>query len=160
MMRPFYEQKEHRDSENAIAEEIANLKGLGHVKFPLGATVDRALVDGEGTVKALLEIKTRTTPIAKYPTYCCSEERMATYRLIAQRLKVPALLAVRWTDATGIIDVRRAPFLRLVEQGGRFDRNDPKDIEPMIHWAINAFWIVPSAADSGKRQEGKRREKQ
>lgn len=152
MRRPFYEQPEHRQSEGEIAEAIAALKGLRQVRFPIGATVDRALVDPDGTVKALLEIKTRRTPIKQYPTYCCSEERMATYRLIAQRLKVPALLAVRWSDVTGIIDVRRAPFLRLAEQGGRFDRNDPKDVEPMLHWAIASFYIVPD----GKRIEGKR----
>lgn len=146
MTRPFYEQAEDREREDAVAEAVARAVGLRQIRFPRASTVDRALVTDDGQVRALVEIKCRTTPIDQYPTYCVSEERIATYRLIAQRLQVPALLAVRWSDAIGVIDVRRAPPERLAERGGREDRGDARDVEPMLHWATSAFSRVPANA--------------
>lgn len=140
-MRPFYEGSSDRAAEDSIADRFAALRGRRQFRFPVGATVDRVLVDDAGVITALLEIKSRRTPMGMYSDYNVSEERMNLYRLTAARLNLPALLVVQWADRCGYLDVRRAPFQKLAI-GGRTDRGDKRDIEPMVHYGLDAFSIA------------------
>jgi len=50
------------------------------------------------------------------------------------------LLIVKWTDNIGFIDVNTPQdFLSI---GGRTDRDDELDIEPVAHWSISLFRLV------------------
>ena len=48
------------------------------------------------------------------------------------------ILAVKWTDAQGWIDLTKVVPIRT-EVGGRIDRNDPKDQEQVYHYPISRF---------------------
>lgn len=136
MRRPFYETREQREREDAVAAFVAGLRGCTQAPFPPGSGIDRVLISSDGSVRALLEIKTRNTPSSAFETYCCSLERVTFLWNVSERLRVPVVLAIDWTDALGLIDPAKAPVER-VEEGGRTDRGDPRDIEPMVHWRIS-----------------------
>lgn len=133
--RPFYETSEQRAREDAVALFVAGLRNCAEFAFPPGSSVDRVLIGTDGAVRALLEIKTRTTKSTAYPTYSVSLERATYLSHVAARLRVPAIIAIDWTDCLGLLNPVTTPADR-VEMGGRTDRQDEKDIEPMLHWRI------------------------
>ena len=142
-MRPIYETEEDLEKEERLALAFAQKYGAEAHKLPALYPLDYSYTK-DGSVVAFIEIKIRTNSFAAYPTYMIGLSKITSARNIHITTGLPVLLAVKWGCGTvGFIDVN-APFENLT-MGGRTDRNDEADIEPVVHWNMEAFTIVHQA---------------
>lgn len=94
----------------------------------------------DGSLEAIFEVKCRTTPRKKYPTYMLSLMKFSKMVDISEATGKPAYLVVSWTDGIYLFRVCRADMMLLdIKAGGRKDRGDPMDIEPCIFIPVDMF---------------------
>lgn len=135
MSRPRYERPEDVTNEFSAIGKFAAL-------FP-GATVTRLSDDGRGfavlskgrEAKVVVEVKTRTNSVHKYPTFMISKSKYDALHEYAKRGMFAGLL-VQWADMLGFTPV---PVAHTTSTGGRYDRNDPKDIETVVLISTTEF---------------------
>ena len=89
--------------------------------------------------KCVVEVKTRKNERNRYPTYMLSKNKYDTL-CGATSHNMDALLAVQWTDQLGVIQL---PTEHIVSTGGRYDRNDPMDVEQVVLIPTVNFKRVP-----------------
>ena len=83
-------------------------------------------------VMAFIEMKTRKNEMNKYPTYMISFTKVFKAKQLNQ-----VLLIVKWADAVGFTSLHDCkPSIKI---GGRKDRKDPADIEPVALIPIKDF---------------------
>lgn len=133
--RPRYERPEDVVNEFAVIGKFSAL-------FP-GAEVTRLSDEGHaftvlskgGRAKVAVEIKTRRNASTAYPTFMLSKRKYdALCSLSAKGLQCGIL--VQWTDKLGFVSV---PVEHRTTLGGRYDRNDPKDVETVVLIDVNKF---------------------
>ncbi len=100
--------------------------------------VDAIGYDGS-RLHSIIEAKVRKNPRAAYPTYMISMEKFARGVAMAEALHCDFVIAVQWSDAFGCYTHTKAAKHR-VAMGGRTDRGDAQDIEPVVHIPIEDFW--------------------
>lgn len=88
-----------------------------------------------GEVDALIEVKCRKFEMGKYSTVMVSAKKIDFGLAEAEKLGSTFLLAVRWTDALGVLDVREATETGEIgrEMTLRRDRNV---------WSLNCFFPI------------------
>lgn len=138
-MRPTYETKDNMAREHAVLE---TLRQVWHpvviTKLPPKYALD-AFADW-GTNQALLEVKCRNCASTTYKTYMLSMRKVREGLDHAALIKQGAfLLVVEWTDGLFVCDVGEAIEHWHVDIGGRADRGDSQDIEPVVHIPVNRF---------------------
>jgi hypothetical protein len=138
--RPIYETAEDLVREESISDQFVNAvygdnNLVTAVKLPKFYHVDYALVK-YGQIIGWLEIKSRTIPSTNYTTYHLAYKKWREGNLLAEQSNLPYYLAVRWTDCLGVITFPNTIAIKLVI-GGRIDRNDPDDREPMAEIPID-----------------------
>lgn len=119
MTRPRYETPKCLAREAAVADELRRNWGCDVKKLAPQDTFDYELM--WPSQKYTVEIKTRTTPFASYPTYLISQAKVD-----AAALSPTVLLVVKFTDG-----IWWTPFSspHTSSVGGRRDRGDPFDVE-------------------------------
>ena len=138
--RPVYETPEDIIREASIQEEfIEAVYGdnelVKAIKLPKFYAIDYALTKNNEQIIGWLEIKSRTIPSNKYSSYILSYRKWREGIGISQESGLPYYLAVKWTDKLGVITFPNSIQTNLVI-GGRIDRSDPDDIEPMVEIPI------------------------
>ena len=136
MSRPIYETKEDSKRESDVAKLLQKSWNCDLVKMPPKSPFDYAAKRGK-LIEAIIEIKTRTNPYKKYPTYMISAEKVCQCMQRAIYLRVPFYLVVQFTDATMFWAAKTLDF--TVEVGGRKDRGDSQDTELVCQIPINNF---------------------
>lgn len=145
MNRPIYETQNDRTAERKVAELVAAKRGLTAYAMPLRYAVDFAFCRGR-VIEWWVEVKCRTNPREKYPTYLLSLGKWAGMMGLFGQTGIPAMLVVGWTDCIGVLEL---PAPRMaVEIGGRTDRNDRQDVEPCVLIPVSQFAIYGNVADS------------
>lgn len=145
-MRPKYESKQDRINQRAVASEVvATRPGSRWTEFPTFHVVDFAVWRGDDMV-GLIEVKCRSCPSDEYPDYAISEAKWLKMIEEGRAQGVPVFLVVRFTDKTIWMPV--TPGRYRVYRGGRRDRNDKRDVEPMVHIPWKAFRPMRSPARS------------
>lgn len=137
MSRPIYENGESMRNEEQVAEKVCAKWGCSYQKLPRRMQLDYAM-HHDKKVKAFLEVKCRTKNIEDYPRYFIALTKVLEAKRIAEATGLPCFLAVR--SANGQIHMIRLdtePF--TVEIAGRFDRNDPEDVEPCCFFDVKLF---------------------
>ena len=147
-MRPIYERGKDRDNERRVAEWLAARQpgGKRAVQMPKRYPVDYALIDGPGVFTDWLEIKCRTNTRDAYPTYMVSLEKIRAMFDLARFTALPARLVVRWEDALGYLTLPTSDY--EIKMGGRRDRDDWQDIEPMAHFHVGSFQLLWGGEES------------
>ena len=135
-MRPLYETQEDLENEKSVASIIKSVWDLTAVKMPRAYHLDYALKDGQDTLRGFAEIKTRTTNKGKYPTYLISLSKIMNARRLTEYTGLSCILIVKWLDNIGWINLDIEGELGF---GGRKDRNDWQDQEPVIFLPIDKF---------------------
>lgn len=138
MARPIYETAEDRNNERRLATKIERHYNCMLTKMPMKLSLDfMAMRDGKAV--AFIEARQRKIAMNKYPTYMLSLYKAMQARLLTMTTGLPCFLAVQWTDKAGM--VRLPPSFEdfYVEVGGTTRRDDPQDIEPMVHFDIAKF---------------------
>lgn len=127
MPRPLYESAEDRTRELVAAEAAFGPHGLSVRKLPLAYEVDFAVLRGERVI-GVAEVKVRGRA---YDTLMLSLHKLQALRRFASTgllawvlVSVPAGLYARRIDPDEPLDVR---------WGGRLDRGDWQDMEPVAH---------------------------
>ena len=138
MSRPIYETQQDRDNEQGIARIVEHRFGCTLHKMPMKYTLDFAAVRNDSVV-AFIEARQRKIAMNRYPTYMLSLYKATQARLLTMTTGLPCFLAVQWTDKAGMVRLPPAFEDFYVEVGGTTRRDDPQDIEPMVHFDIANF---------------------
>ena len=136
--RPKYESEADRGNQHYVMSKLERAFGLS------GYTPDEeyAFYDGVftfGDRKCVVEVKVRKNERSRYPTYMLSKAKYDSLCSMVEQ-GADALLAVQWTDQLGVIQL---PTEHRVSKGGRYDRNDPMDVEEVVLIPIRKFKRVP-----------------
>jgi hypothetical protein len=133
-MRPYYENQRDLSNEHLVAT-ILKEKGIDLVKMPVSYRLDFAILR-KGKVRGFAEVKTRNNRHNKYPTLMISLGKVMAARQLSEVTGTPSFLLVKFLDGLYWCNFA-SPF--NLEIGGRTDRQDAADIEPVAHFAISAF---------------------
>ena len=137
-MRPTYETQTDRNNERRLAAKIEKHYGCILSKMPMKLSLDfMAIRDGKAV--AFIEARQRKIAMNTYPTYMLSLYKAMQARSLTMTTGLPCFLAVQWTDKAGIAKLPPAHENMHVEMGGTTRRDDPQDIEPMVHFDIANF---------------------
>jgi hypothetical protein len=137
--RPKYEKEGDRRNQHYVLSKLEQAFGVP-AEHP---SEEFAPYDGVFTFrdgrKCVVEVKVRRNERRRYPTYMLSKMKYdKLYEFVRQ--DADALLAVQWTDELGVIQI---PAEHTVSTGGRYDRNDPMDIESVVLIPTSNFIRVP-----------------
>jgi len=94
---------------------------------------------GDGQ-QGIVEVKVRKNARLKYPTYMLSKAKYDALTELSETGFIGAMLAVQWTDQLGVVAI---PTAHSVGHGGRYDRNDAADQEPVVLIPIKNFTRIP-----------------
>ena len=137
-MRPRYERQADRDGEQKLIKLACKRYSLdGFFKLPASYILDFA-VSRNDQIIGFVEVKKRTTAMRQYPTFFVALHRVLQakqYELIGLHSRI----IVEWSDRIGSVRLDKPFELRF---GGRSDRNDSADQEPMAHFSIDLFDIL------------------
>lgn len=140
-MRPTYETANDRRAEQSFLRELReplqcdSVVQVSKRLYP----VDAIAYKGNRTV-AFIEVKVRTNAMEFYPTYMISLEKFTRGAWFAECLNADYVIAVQWCDAFGFWRWRDHRLDQpKIATGGRTDRNDSDDMEPVIHLPIAEF---------------------
>ena len=95
--------------------------------------------DKKGNSRAVVEVKNRACKRHKYPTYMISVDKWMAGLSMQSYIKLPFILVVSWDDEIGYLNCYEHLNEINVNMGGRKDRNDAQDIEPVVHIPIYLF---------------------
>lgn len=134
MSRPTYENVVTMRAEDEVAARVATkCRGELH-KNPRSYRIDYMLTRG-GAANAWLEIKCRAQ---RYDTLIVSLGKVMAGRELARETRLPFILVVSLPDGDYYREVKADEPL-LIARGGRVDRNDPADMEPVVHFLMTEF---------------------
>lgn len=140
MGRPVYETAHDRARETGVSEALALAWRCEVHKLPRLYACDFAVMR-DNVVQAWLEIKVRN---ASYSTYLLSLHKWIKGVELSEATGKPFLLVVSWpVDGERVICYR--PLVREpvhVVLGGRKDRGDPNDVEPMVEIPMSGFRTI------------------
>jgi hypothetical protein len=145
-MRPRYETQYDSREEARFSEILAERFRCSLHKLPIRYGLDFSAVR-DGRVVAFVETKVRTNPVGQYPTYMISVGKFMYADTLTRVTGLDCILAVKWSDAWGHTNLVLQPDIE-VTIGGRRDRGDEQDIEPVCLIPIAQFKITPLQAPS------------
>lgn len=137
MTRPLYEKDSDLEKEKMVIRGISKIWKCEWEKLHLKYQLDYLLLRNNLGV-AWVEIKIRKNPIKQYSTYMIALSKVTAARSLSEASKLPSFLVVWWTD--GLRYIRMDSLLDFsLGVGGRKDRNDEQDIEPVVLIPIENF---------------------
>lgn len=142
-MRPVYETEEDIANQESVAQAVAEAWQRTAVRLPKFDPGDYALLNENRVIRARLEIKCRSHHLSEYPTLHLSAAKAEQLVTRYQISSIPVFVVVRFKDNALYYIPLTVKTLTLCEQvsGGRTDRGDDKDIEPVIE--IPVVWLRP-----------------
>lgn len=138
-MRPIYERKHDRLAQAEAIHRFCEAFPAFPVELPELAGWDYEL-HRAGKAVALVEVKRRLCGWRKYPTYMISTRKVRQLVDEAARRNLAPILLVAWVNRLGWVRLDRCTMTEAT--GGREDRADPMDIEPVFHIPIGEFKAV------------------
>lgn len=137
-MRPTYETEGDKNREAKVIDSLCAVWECNATKLPKFYKQDWALTSVGGTVRALVEVKCRTHPRERYPTLILSLEKWLALAMLSEHTNAKGILAVQFSDGIFWMVAKPQPQWRIAI-GGRTDRNDPDDVEPVVHIPTNSL---------------------
>ncbi len=135
-MRPTYETASDLCNERDVVEALNNLWCTKAHKMPRAYSLDY-LLTRERKAVAFVEIKCRQVPSWQYDTLMISMAKILKGRAITRETEVPSLLVVKWNDMVGYVHMSEIDM--DIQVGGRTDRGDAQDIEPVCMIPVEDF---------------------
>lgn len=151
MSRPTYETNDHLALETAVAQRVGKVWGTTPSKLPKFYKCDWSLARGDAVV-AFIEVRCRNFTYEKYPTIIISSEKWAYLINRDKILNCPFFFCVRFSDDkiyyTRPLHHAEENFAVKIggrTAGGKNDRGDWQDIEPVVHIPTIAFKQINEA---------------
>lgn len=143
MVRPTYETAEDKKKERQALEEF--IQGSREInKLPKSYFIDFALFQC-GKLSSMIEVKCRNNPHDKYPSFAISMNKFFHCKSYEKHMNIPCFILVKWNNNRfGLFQPSMVMFPQGNERGddwkhvagirwgGRKDRNDWQDEEPMV----------------------------
>jgi hypothetical protein len=130
------ETKENLINEEEIIKFASQYWNVNYIKMPIQYKLDYAITKKTNEVIAFCEVKKRTCSIFDYKTYIISLAKLQAGRQLASLTNTKSILIIGWNDVIGYVDFN-VEFKTII--GGRKDRNDWQDQEPMAEIDILKF---------------------
>lgn len=137
MSRPLYETENDRRREADAVRKLLTPNDVIH-KLPIRYGVDFIIFRNEAPFK-LVEVKCRNNPRDQYPDLMISVAKIVEGIKLSELMGIPFVLVVEWSDCIGSLRIYNTDGMK-VSWGGRNDRGDPQDMEPVYH--INTAWFA------------------
>jgi hypothetical protein len=135
MSRPMYENAQSLGVEEATMAAACMAWGAGKRKLPIAYRVDWAVTMNNAIV-AWAECKRRYNPSTRYPTLILSLAKYMHGVELSERTGLPFMVVVEFDDGIWYYEHETMPPLVW---GGRRDRNDSQDQEPLVDIPIAKF---------------------
>jgi hypothetical protein len=136
--RPYYENEKDLTIEREVVTRICEKWKCEAHKLPISYFFDYGLTkSGSDQLGAVVEIKRRNVNKDTYPDIILSLNKVMKGREY-QRMNIKPWFVVMFNDGIYFhrISANRPYY---VGYGGRTDRSDPQDMEPVAHIPIEAF---------------------
>ena len=131
----MYENDNDLRSEKNLISYVSDCWNVASYKLPMSYKIDYVMYRDDSPV-GFAEVKVRTHTFGTFPTYIISLAKVMEARRLARETNTKSILIVSWTDRTGFLDFFSHHQIR---HGGRSDRNDWQDQEPMCHFDLKNF---------------------
>jgi len=143
-MRPIYENANDLRSEKKLISHVSDCWNVVSYKMPMSYKIDYAMYridtgtsnSSSENLVGFAEVKCRTHKFGTFPTYIISLAKVMEARRLARETDTRSILIVSWTDKIGYLDFFSHHQIR---HGGRADRNDWQDQEPVCHFDLKHF---------------------
>lgn len=136
-MRPVYENQQTLELERLAISTFADQFDVQPVKLPISYNIDYACLSGE-LLMFWAEVKNRNYPHNAFETFSISAKKILNGLHLRHLSGKGFYLVVQWTNALGYVQVTRE-MSQDIRFGGRKDRADWQDQEPMVHIPIDHF---------------------
>ena len=132
--------------ELALIERVVPLWGMIAEKNPELHKIDFSLaIEKDDSIMGFVEAKCRNCNHDKYRTFFISLAKYIHACELTKFTGIPTFILVEWMDQTKYVKV---PCMTAdIRMGGRIDRGNPDDHEPMIHIPITEFRPVEEVPD-------------
>jgi hypothetical protein len=136
MARTFYESSKDLDEEKSVATFLSSKWNLTFYKLKPSYKIDW-IIFKNGQVSTVAEIKRRHVNRLTYDTLMLSLDKWMTGKAMAAEMKVPFMLLIKWDD--GLFWYKAGVSPVTYGFGGRKDRQDPQDMEPVVFIPVRHF---------------------
>tara|TARA_R100000654_G_scaffold64088_1_gene91552 strand:- start:4072 stop:4527 length:456 start_codon:yes stop_codon:yes gene_type:complete len=136
--RPKYETKKDLEYEGSAINHVSKIWNVNFSKLPLSYKLDYAMYRNNNLM-GFCEVKRRKYRRADFETYIISLDKVIQANNLAKITNTKSILLVSWLDGLGWINLKESFSCK---RGGRNDRNDWQDIEPVCHFRISKFKTV------------------
>lgn len=140
-MRPIYENDLTKIEESNFADEICSTWSVHLQKLKMSMGLDFAIVK-KSKIVGFAELKCRKVTKNQYPTYLIGLSKIIYAKNINQSCQKPVILFVKWADCAGWVRLDDPELKFDLAMGGRKDRNDWQDIEPICFIPVSEFTIM------------------
>ena len=146
-MRPIYETPGDRAREASVVDAFASHYSLETIKLPARYPFDFAVLrdsDDGNVITAFGEVKVRTHACGAFPTVILSVAKWSEGMALVERTGTRFLLVVGWDSGSDVrwVDLTTLTGPPRIAPGGRQDRGDSDDAEPVVHIPIHVFRSV------------------
>ena len=143
----LYETDRDRDNEKIAMEILKKVTGCDYERLPKTHRVDIVQIDKSGTISAWIEYKRRTHFVNQYPSMMVSTTKLTEGVMLSRMTNLPFYLVVGFESPhseeepelyrleVGIKTIQESH----IAMGGRKDRGNPSDREPVCYIDIPAF---------------------
>lgn len=138
-MRPRYENNASLEMERKIATVICEAFNVEVAKLPIAYRVDYAVLK-DGEITAFLEVKHREIKKDTYPDIILALGKYLAGKELYERTGRRFIFAIGTYDGVFWTDLSESQYPLAI--GGRVDRGDWQDIEPMIRIPMGDFHEV------------------
>lgn len=135
MNRPMYETREDVSREWAVAEALGRAWNKEPVKLPKAYPCD-IMMNGPSGPACFVEIKCRNIAWYMYPSLHISVQKVAHLMTLGEATMLPVYIAVQMDDCLLTHKIAHPYPITL---GGRRDREDPDDVEPVFEISFDLF---------------------
>ena len=132
----IYETDDDRANESDIFGTVTKKYNCKLEKCEQLAYADGYLLYKDESRGAVVEVKKRNNTHNRYPTYMLSANKHRNLIDISTSQNIPALLFVGFTDG---IYATKLKSEYPTAKGGRYDRNNPHDVENCVYIPMNEF---------------------
>ena len=146
MKRPIYESQVDLTHENKMKTFLEAKWNCTLHKVPLKYQVDWMAMRGKDPM-AFVEFKHRDKlSIDAYPRYMISLDKWMKAKQLCKEVEIPFIMVITFTEGT-YYGVFAHNSLHDVTYGfgGRYDRGDAQDVEPMIYLPLKKFMKIEGA---------------
>ena len=137
-MRPTYETIDDLRNERNVIEAFCNPFDYQYAKMPKQYHLDYCVLKQDKVV-GFCEVKVRTNNHNQYDTLLLSLSKVSAANGLKNASGINSILLVKWKDKFGYTYFKNDWPVMV---GGRKDRNDWQDIEPVVHIPISEFKFV------------------